>query len=58
MAKIKVEFEVPDGKYCKTCGYYRYMSSDFGVCALFGRTILLKRPIVTLNVVINVNKRR
>ena len=44
MAKVTVEFEVPDGKYCKTCNYFRYVSSDFGVCNLFGRTILLKAP--------------
>ena len=44
MAKIRVEIEVPDGKYCKTCEYFRYAASDFGICTLFDRTILLRAP--------------
>ena len=36
MAKIKVEIEVTDGKYCKACEYCRYIASDLAVCALFG----------------------
>lgn len=44
MAKIKVEIEVPDGKYCKTCEYCKYVSSDLAICNLFGYTIPLHAP--------------
>ena len=44
MPKIKVEIDVPDGKYCKACEYCRYIASDLAVCALFGYTIPLKAP--------------
>ena len=44
MAKIKVEIEVPDGKYCKDCDYCRYASSDLAICNLFGYTMPLHAP--------------
>lgn len=44
MPKIKIEIEVPDGKYCKTCEYCKYVSSDLAICNLFGYTIPLHAP--------------
>lgn len=42
MAKIMVEIEVPDGKYCRTCEYCKYVASDFAVCHLFDNAIILQ----------------
>ena len=46
MAKIRVEIEVkvPDGKYCKTCEYCKYVSSDLAICNPFGYTTPLHAP--------------
>lgn len=41
MTKIRVELEVPDGKYCTTCEYCKYIASDFAVCTLFDNAIIL-----------------
>lgn len=42
MAKIRVEIEVPNGKYCRTCEYCKYVSSDYAVCRLFDNAIILR----------------
>ena len=39
MPKIKVEIEVPNGKYCLECKYGKYVASDFAMCTLFGDII-------------------
>ena len=44
MSKIRVEFEVPDGKYCGACDYCRYVSSALAICNLFGYIIPLHAP--------------
>lgn len=44
MPKIRVELEVPDSKYCKTCDHCRYIASDLAICTLFGYTIPLHAP--------------
>ena len=51
MPKIRVEIEVPNVKYCKTCEYRecckaceysRYDASDFAGCTLFSGAITLR----------------
>lgn len=42
MAKILVEVTIPGGKYCKTCGYCKYIASDFAVCTLFDNAVVLE----------------
>ena len=51
MPKIKVEVEVPNVKYCKTCEYReycktceysRYGAGDFAGCTLFSGAITLR----------------
>ncbi len=42
MPKIRVEIEVPNGEYCRTCEYGRYVASDFAVCTLFNNAIVLQ----------------
>ena len=42
MPKIRVEIEVPNVKYCKTCEYSRYDASDFAGCTLFSGAITLR----------------
>lgn len=44
MPKIKVEIEVPTGKYCKNCEYCRYVSSDLAICDMFGYAVPLHAP--------------
>ena len=41
MTKIRVELEVPNGEYCMTCKYGKYIASDFAICTLFGGAIIL-----------------
>lgn len=45
MAKIRVELEVPNGKYCLECKYGKYVASDFAMCTLFGDIIQRKEDI-------------
>lgn len=42
MAKIRVEIEVPNSKYCRTCEYCKYIASDYAVCSLFDNAIILQ----------------
>lgn len=51
MPKIRVELEVPNVKYCKTCEYReyckaceysRYDTGDFACCTLFSGAITLR----------------
>lgn len=42
MPKIRVELEVPNVKYCKTCEYSRYGAGDFAGCNLFSGAITLR----------------
>lgn len=44
MPKVRVEFEVPDGKYCANCDYFKYLAYGLGVCTLFGCVIPLLAP--------------
>lgn len=43
MPKIRVEIEVPYGKYCGLCKYRKYIESDFVVCTIFGNATTLRK---------------
>ena len=43
MAKIRVEFEVPSGEYCKDCIYWKRDGNGYGYCYIFNKELKVER---------------